>query len=337
MKTGWWHNFVTSLFVVLACLSIVATTMLVWFQQTTLNTNQFVNIVATSTEDPQVVESISLRLSDQVVTALDVENRLTELLPDRLDPLAGRFALALEDRIAEAVSDTLSSPGFQETWRRLLTATHGGLVGLLRGEATNAQIVDGTLTIDVIGIANVAIERLRADGVIPETIQVPDVSAEPNRQAVLDRLSTALNTRLPDDFGIIKVANASRLQTASTVVRFIDVLSIVMVLVSAGLTLLALRWANRNWRAALAVVTGVVAISALLMLALNFLSDGAAGVIEAPDGHALLAATVKNLADSFTDWLAILITASVAVGVLAVVWHFTFGRNAEGEEQSFET
>ena len=69
------------------------------------------------------------------------------------------------------------------------------------------------------------------------------------------------------------------------------------------------------------------------MLGLNFLSDGAAGVIEAPDGHALLAAMVLNLAGSLTDWLAILTTVSVAVGVLAVVWHFTFGRNAEGEPE----
>ena len=69
------------------------------------------------------------------------------------------------------------------------------------------------------------------------------------------------------------------------------------------------------------------------MLALTFLSDGAAGVVEAPDGHALLAATVINLSDSLTDWLAILTTASVALGVLAVIWHFTFGRHAEGEAE----
>ena len=235
MKTGLWHNFVTALLVVLACLSIVATTFLVWFQQTALNTNQFVAIVATSTEDPQVIESISVRFSNQVVTALDVENRLVELLPDRLDRLAAPFTAALQEGISDAVTKVLSDPGFQETWRSLLTATHGGLLAFLRGDTTNAQIVDGTLTIDVIGVANVALEKLRADGVIPETTVLPDVSADPNRQAVLDRLSTALNTRLPEDFGIIKIANASRLQTASTLVQGIDVLAVVMVLYRAFL------------------------------------------------------------------------------------------------------
>ena len=95
MKTGLWHNFVTALLVVLACLSIVATTFLVWFQQTALNTDQFVAIVATSTEDPQVIEFDQPPAGDQVVTALDVENRLLELLPDRLDRLAAPFAEAL--------------------------------------------------------------------------------------------------------------------------------------------------------------------------------------------------------------------------------------------------
>ena len=126
---------------------------------------------------------------------------------------------------------------------------------------------------------------------------MPDVSAEPNRQAALDRLSTALSTRLPEDFGIVKIANASRLQTASTLVQGIDIFVVVMAVVSVILGLLSLRWANRNWRAALSIVVGVVAISAVLMIALNFLSDGAAGVVEAPDGHALLAATVMNLAE----------------------------------------
>ena len=259
MKTGLWHNLITGLLVVLACLSIVSTTFLVWFQQTALNTNQFVTIVATSTEDPQVIDSISLRLSNQVVTALDVENRLVELLPDRLDRLAAPFAQALEDGIADAVTRVLTAPGFQETWRSLLTATHGGMLAFLRGDTTNVQIVDGTLTIDVIGVANVALERLRADGVIPETTEIPDTSAEPNRQAVLDKLSTALSTRLPDDFGIIKIADASRLQAASTLVQGIDILAVLMIFVSAGLGLLSIRWANRNWRAVLAIVAGVVA------------------------------------------------------------------------------
>src|SRR5215218_1507575 len=192
MKTGVWHNFVTALLVVLACLSIVATTLLVWFQQTALNTNNFVSIVATSTENPQVISSISLRLSDQVTAALELENRLTELLPDRLQPLAAPVSQALEERMAEAVTGVLSNPDFQQGWRTLLTTTHAGLVSFLRGETTNAQIVDGTLTIDVIGVADVALERLKADGVIPD-VEIPDTATTPERQQILDRLSEALN------------------------------------------------------------------------------------------------------------------------------------------------
>jgi len=328
MKTGVWHNFVTGLLVVLACLSIVATTLLVWFQQTALNTNNFVSIVATSTENPQVISSISLRLSDQVTAALDLENRLTELLPDRLQPLAAPVSQALEERMAEAVTGVLSNPDFQQGWRTLLTTTHAGLVSFLRGETTNAQIVDGTLTIDVIGVADVALERLKADGVIPD-VEIPDTATTPERQQILDRLSEALNTRLPDDFGIVRIANASRLQAAAAIVQGIDVVAIAMIVISLLLTVLAIRWANRNARAVVTIAGGVVAVAGLLILGLSALGARGGEAVEEPDGHALIGAAMLNLSESLSDWMAILVIGAVAIGVVATIWHFTFGRRHE--------
>jgi len=329
VKTGLWHNFVTALLVVLASLSIVATGLFAWFQQAALNTNNFVAIVATSTEDPQVISSISLRLSNQIVTALDVEGRLVEILPDRLQALAAPVARALEERMAEAVTNVLSNPEVQQTWRSILTTSHSGLVSFLRGDTTNAQIVDGTLTVDLIGVANVALERLRADGVLPDTVQIPDTASTPQRQEILDRLSTALSTRLPDDFGIVKIADARRLQTASTVVQGIDVLVIALAVISILLALFAVRWANRNARAVAWMAGIVVALSALIMLGLSALGARGGEAVAAPDGHALIGAAVVNLSESLSDWLAILVTVAIAVVVLATIWHFTFGKDQE--------
>jgi len=328
MKTGLWHNFVTGTLVVLAVLSIVATTFLVWFQQTALNTNNFVSVVVTSTEDPRVISSISLRLSDQIITALDVENKLRELLPDRLDALAAPVAQALETGMADAVTNVLANPDVQQVWRGLLTTTHSGLIAFLRGDTANAQIVDGTLTLDVIGMAQVALERLQADGLLPD-VQIPDTASTPQRQQILERLNAALNTRLPDDFGIVKIANAQRLQTASMLVQGIDVVAIAMVVISVVLSLLAIRWANRNYRALMWIVGGVVALVGLLMIGLSALGVRGGEAVEAPDGHALIGAFVVNLSNSFTDWLAIVVTVAVAVGVVATIWHFLFGRSNE--------
>jgi hypothetical protein len=235
---------------------------------------------------------------------------------------------ALEERMAEAVTAVLSNPDFKQGWRTLLTTTHSGLVGFLRGETTNAQIVDGTLTIDVIGVANVALERLKADGVIPD-VEIPETAATPERQQILDRLSEALDTRLPDDFGIVRIANASRLQTAATIVQGIDVLAIAMIVISAVLSLLAIRWANRNARAVVTMAAGVVAIAGVLILGLSALGARGGEAVEEPDGHALIGAAALNLSESLSDWMAILVIGAVAIGVLATIWHFTFGRARE--------
>jgi hypothetical protein len=234
--------------------------------------------------------------------------------------------------MAEAVTNVLSNPDFQQGWRTILTTTHSGLISFLRGDTANAQIVDGTLTVDVIGIANVALERLREDGLIPPETQIPDTAATPQRQQILDRLSEALQTRLPEDFGIVRIANAQRLQTASAVVQGIDVIAIAMVVLSVLLTLLAIRWANRNYRAILWIVGGVTALAGLAMLGLSAIGARGGEAVEAPDGHALVGAFVVNLSNSFIDWLAILVTVAVSIGVLATIWHFVFGkRNQEAQ------
>ena len=96
-----------------------------------------------------------------------------------------------------------------------------------------------------------------------------------------------------------------------------------------------LMWRWRNGRGALikravvSLVAGVVALVGLLMIGLNALGVRGGEAVEAPDGHALIGAFVVNLSNSFTDWLAIVVTVAVAVGVVATIWHFLFGRSNE--------
>ena len=74
---------------VLACLTILLTTLAVWTHQVALNTNRFTNLVSDVVTDPAVTDPISRRISIQVVDALGVQERLEARLPDAIKPLAG--------------------------------------------------------------------------------------------------------------------------------------------------------------------------------------------------------------------------------------------------------
>ena len=74
---------------VLACLTILLTTLAVWTHQVALNTNRFTSLVENVVTDPAVTDPISKRISIQVVDALGIQERLEARLPDAIKPLAG--------------------------------------------------------------------------------------------------------------------------------------------------------------------------------------------------------------------------------------------------------
>ena len=84
---------------VLACLTILLTTLAVWTHQVALNTNRFTNLVENVVTDPAVTDPISKRISIQVVDALGIQERLEARLPDAIKPLAGALAASVTERI----------------------------------------------------------------------------------------------------------------------------------------------------------------------------------------------------------------------------------------------
>src|SRR6186997_3012471 len=84
---------------VLACLTILLTTLAVWTHQVALNTDRFTSLVTKSVADPTVTDPIASRISVQVVDALEVQRRLEDRLPNAIKPMAGALTTAITERI----------------------------------------------------------------------------------------------------------------------------------------------------------------------------------------------------------------------------------------------
>jgi hypothetical protein len=300
----------------------------VWAHQTTLNTNRFVAIVSDSTSDPVVIDSLSQKLSSQIVVGLDVEGRLLNLLPD----VADRFVPALTDgiqrRIQTAISKAMTAPEFHETWNALLAGAHDKLLAVLRGETSNVQIANGVVTIDLVSLASSALIQLQQDGVIPDTITIPPPDPFASHDEQVARINAALGTNLQPDFGQVQLTRGGQaLNAGATVVRGFDVVTIALPVVSLILALFTIWYADRRSRAVLAIVVGLSTISALLMLLLGALSSRATDVVSSPDGHVLVASFIRELAQSLFIWLAIVVLIALFIGGTAVVLG---GRNRGG-------
>ncbi len=324
------HNVFAILFGVLASIVFVVASMTAWFHQTVLSTDRFVGVVTNVTSDPVVIDRISTQLADQVVARLTIQQRIETLLPDRLDRLAIPVTEAIRERIAEAADQLLTDERVQGGLDSTLTLLHTRLVALLRGDAENAQIVNGTLTIDLLGVVRELLTQLQADGVLPSDVALPDLGLVNDRDALIAQLNTALNAQLPPDFGQIQIADATGLQRASTLVQQADVAVVGLVVAALLLILLAVFFAHRKARALFFVSIGIEVLIVLVALGLIGAQGWAADSLASPEGRPVLSAFVGGLAGSLTLWLTWTGIVVAVVAVLAAAVGLLFaGRRTE--------
>ena len=319
-RTSRRRRILSGVALVLACLSILVTTVTVWTHQVALNTDRFTALIDDVTSDPAVTDPISARISTQVVDALDVQARLEALLPDALKPLAGTLTVAIQERIDDRLRVALQKPQVHEALVGGLSFTHEQVVRLLRGQTDAIAVVDGYVTLDVFPVVGTALNELQAMGIIPADVQLPDLTAPEAPDVLAQRLETTLGVTLPPDFGTIQLMPADRLVLAQTVVKAFDLIVILLVVLSLILVVLTL-WLARDRRRML-IYLGIGTIVAFLISRLavrsaeNVIVGGIADAGMAGATRAMLDATLDDLRG--LTMIILIVTAIVAIA--AYLW-----------------
>lgn len=305
---------------VLACLSIVVTTIGIWTHQVALNTNRFSTLIETVVTDPEVVDPVSARISTQVVDALGVQARLEARLPDALKPLSGVLTVSVRNAIESRLRVALQDPRIQNAIVNSLSFTHEHVVRLLRGETEIVAVVDGYLTLDVFPLVGAALTELQAMGIIPADVQLPDLTAPETPEALAQRLETALGVTLPPDFGTIQLMPADRLETASSVVRIFDLVVILLIILSLALVALTL-WLARDRRRML-IYLGIGTIIAFLIA--RFAVRSAEDAIVSGIADANIASATRAMVDATLQDLRgltlIIVVATAILAIAAYLW-----------------
>ena len=83
---------------VLTVLVLVVTVVSVWAKATVLRSEPVAELVGDAIAEPDVQAALSAYLADQVATSVNLDTRLTDLLPDTLDRFAVPIASGAERR-----------------------------------------------------------------------------------------------------------------------------------------------------------------------------------------------------------------------------------------------
>jgi hypothetical protein len=181
-----------SVLVVLSVVVWMAAVVGVFARTELLDTDRYVETVAPLARDPVVQQAVADRLTDELVTRLDLEGLLRELVdaleaqgaPEALDGLVGPVTNGVRSFLDTQVRAVLASDQFAQVWDAANRAAHDELDAVLTTGQGRFLMIDGdTLYLDLGGIITAVKQRLVDAGLtlverLPDfTITVPLVAS----------------------------------------------------------------------------------------------------------------------------------------------------------------
>jgi hypothetical protein len=163
----------------------------VWGERQALDTEQWVDTSGDLLENEPVRTALGLFIVDRLFDSEEVQAQIEEVLPPRLDPLAGPAAAGLKEVARRNAPRLLGNALALEAWRAANEAAHSELIALVEGQTGGnltlelgslfEQIAEGT------GLPPGAVDRLP-----PEVTSLQIASGEDLRTAqdALDLVKT---------------------------------------------------------------------------------------------------------------------------------------------------
>src|SRR5688572_15477158 len=114
-----------------------------WAERQALDTEQWADTSEELLENEPVRTALGLFIVDRLFDSEEVQARIEEVLPPRLDPLAGPAAAGLKEVARRNAPRLLGNELALEAWRRANEVTHGRLLDIVEGRA------DGDVALDL--------------------------------------------------------------------------------------------------------------------------------------------------------------------------------------------
>jgi hypothetical protein len=291
----------------------------VWTHQAFLNTDNWVELVGPLAHDPKVVSAVSAYTADQVVTLLQVQQRVEQALPQQAHFLAVPVTNVIHDFTQKRVANLMRTPQFQQVWIATNRYVHAQVLAALRGQTTNVTISSGTVTLNLIPIIDQALQALQKElsGLIPGNVHLPDVSQLQVPPQARAKLSEALGVTLPENFGEITLFHSHQLAQAQRLLRLADILTVLLPIITA-LLLAATLWLSLDRRRTLIQLGIGVAITFLLArVTIGYLTDQVVNGITNSTAQGIASDVIPSAVEGLLTLTVLLMLAGIVTIAIA--------------------
>ncbi len=323
------RGIATAALVLLTTLGVIAGTVSYWAHRTVFDEDRYMEVVGPLGEDPAVTSALSHYLSDQIVTALDLERRIREALadvpqvPERALVLAAPIADAADDLVRKRVDEFVASQEFRTLWVEMNRVGHAKVVALLRGDdeqLPNVEVGDAEVRLNLLPIASGVLHRLVQDGVgrVAPGVTVPDLTVTDIPESARQRLGEVLGVSLPPDFGEVTIMTRQKLDQMRAAMHTFDRMVWGLIVLSILLGAATLVVAVNKRRALVQLGVGVVVGLVLGNVAIRRVKEAVVDRIDSGDGKGAARAVMDDTLASLRD---VGIAVVVVALVIAVVAH----------------
>ena len=313
------RRVLTPIIVALAIVVFTATVPAAWARRTALNTDRFVELVGPLADDPAIQQSLADKVTQRIMSLIDVEAFVTDLFPERGAVLVAPLTNAIQGYVHGLVLRVFESDEFTRLWTETNRFVHTEMLAVLDGGSDTVSTVGGKVALNLMPMVQAVLEQMAAlvPDLIGRNITIPeiDVSMAPSEAVAL--LESTFGIDLPDNFGTVVVYDADELAALQKAVRTFDKLVIVLVLLVLVLVALALWLSPRRRRTLLQLMTGfavgLVVVRRIAIAASDQALESARPENQAA-AHAFTDRVLGNLL-VYTGWLL-----AVVLVVLVIAW-----------------
>jgi Short C-terminal domain len=229
----------------------------VWAKRQALDTNNWVDTSAELLENDQIRTALGAYLVDKVYSTTAVKDRIADVLPDRLDPLAGPAAQGLKEVARRNAPRVLGSAVALKAWRDANRQAHNTLLKIVNGDLANGAVA------------------LNLEDLLRQVATETGLPAE-----VVDRL--------PPEVAQLQIVRPDQLDTAKDALDIFEA-AVWVLLALALITFAAAIFLSRNRRRTILTIGGCLIFAGIAVVAVRKLAgkEVVDALADAPNAHAI--------------------------------------------------
>jgi hypothetical protein len=230
-----WVRFLAVLVGLVTVIAVIST----WADRQLFDTDEWGSTSVEMLEDPVIRETVADYAVSELYANVDVEAELRSVLPGDTRELSGILAGALRRLADQGAQQALDDRTVQNVWRQANETAHQALVAIIEDDTDVAETSDGVVRLD---LRQLIIEVAGQIGLADQAETIPEGVGEVE---------------------VLESEELSEAQTAARVIRGTALISSLLLVLLAGLTIYlapGYRWLSMLWVAVALVVAAIVVL-----------------------------------------------------------------------------